>query len=68
MAVLKAAQRKRAWHLVINGKIKFPINDKAHAIAAKARINSASPPLTASQKARVLARANKFLKSKAKAS
>lgn len=64
MAVLKTAERKRAWHLVINGKVKFPINDVGHAKAALGRINQAKPPLTASQKARVRARARTFLKSK----
>jgi hypothetical protein len=36
---------------------KFPIPDKGHARAALGRINQAKPPLTASQKAKVLARA-----------
>lgn len=67
MAVLNTAERKRGWHLVINGKVKFPINDAGHARAALGRINSAKPPLTASQKARVRARAAKFLKSVKKA-
>ena len=64
MAVLKAAARKRSATIVVNGKPKFPMPDKAHARAAKARINQAKPPLTASQKARVLARANRILGTK----
>ena len=63
MAVLKTAQRKQAWHLVINGKVKFPINDAAHAKSALGRLNQAKPPLTAAQKASVRRRAAKFLKS-----
>jgi hypothetical protein len=64
MAVLKTKARKAAWHLVINGKVKFPINDKRHARAALGRINQAKPPLTASQKAAVRARAHKLLGTK----
>lgn len=67
MGVLNAKQRKRGWHLVVNGKVKFPINDAGHARAALGRLNQAKPPLTASQKARVRARAHTFLKSKKKA-
>lgn len=62
MGVLKAAARKRHATIVVNGKPKFPINDVGHAKAALARLDQAKPPLTASQKAKVRARARKFLK------
>lgn len=65
MAVLKAAARKRSATLVVGGKAKFPIPDKAHAKAALARLNQAKPPLTASQKAKVKARAYRVLGKKA---
>ncbi len=61
MAVLNAKQRKRSATIVVNGQAKFPMPDKAHARNALARLNQASPPLTASQKAKVRARANKML-------
>lgn len=61
MSVLKAHARKASATVVVNGKPKFPIPDKAHARAALARIDQASPPLTASQKAKVRARAHKVL-------
>ncbi len=61
MAVLKAKQRKRSATIVVDGQAKFPMPDKAHARNALARLNQAKPPLTASQKAKVRARANKML-------
>jgi len=61
MGVLKAAARKRHATVIVNGKPKFPINDVGHAKAALARIGQARPPLTAAQKARVRARAAKFI-------
>lgn len=64
MVVLKAKARKASATVVVGGKPKFPIPDAGHAKAALARINQARPPLTPSQKAKVRARANKFLKSK----
>ncbi len=64
MGVYKAAARKANATVVVKGKPKFPIKDKAHASVALARLNQAKPPLTASQKAKVRARANKFLKKK----
>jgi len=64
MGVLKAAARKRHATVIVNGKPKFPINDAGHAKAALARLGQAKPPLTAAQKAKVRARANKFLKKK----
>ena len=61
MAVLNAKQRKRSATIVVNGQAKFPMPDKAHARNALARLNQAKPPLTASQKARVKARAYRIL-------
>jgi len=61
MAVLNAKQRKRSATIVVGGKSKFPIPDKAHARAALARLNQAKPPLTPEQKARVRARAYHML-------
>lgn len=61
MAVLTQKQRHKSATVRVNGKDKFPIPDKAHARAAKARINQAKPPLTKSQKQRVLAKANRVL-------
>lgn len=61
MGVLNAKQRKRSATIVVGGKPKFPIPDKAHAKAALARLNQAKPPLTAEQKARVRARAYRVL-------
>ncbi len=65
MGVLKAAARKRSATIVVNGKAKFPMPDKAHARKALARLNQAKPALTASQKAKVRARANRILGKKA---
>lgn len=62
MAVLKAAARKRSATVVVNGQAKFPIPDAAHAKAALARLDQAKPALTPAQKAKVKARARKFLK------
>lgn len=64
MGVLKAKARKASATVVVNGKPKFPIPDAGHARAALARLNQAKPPLTPAQKAKVRARAAKFLKSK----
>lgn len=61
MAVLKAAARRRSATIVVNGKAKFPIPDKAHAKAALARLGQAKPPLTPAQKAKVRARAYRVL-------
>jgi hypothetical protein len=61
MAVLKAKARKKSATVVVDGKPKFPIPDKAHAKAALARIDQAKPPLTPSQKAAVKAKANRVL-------
>jgi len=61
MAVLNAKQRKRSATIVVNGQAKYPMPDKAHARNALARLNQAKPPLTASQKAKVRARANRML-------
>ncbi len=65
MAVLKATARKRSATIVVNGQAKFPMPDKAHARNALARLNQAKPPLTASQKAKVRARAHRILGTKA---
>lgn len=61
MGRLNAKQRKASATVVVNGKPKFPIPDKAHARAALARIDQAKPPLTASQKAKVRAKADRVL-------
>lgn len=61
MAVLNAKQKKRSATIVVNGKGKFPMPDKAHARNALARLNQARPPLTASQKAKIRARARRIL-------
>jgi len=61
MGVLSAKQRKRSATVVVGGESKYPIPDKAHAKAALARLNQAKPPLTPAQKARVRAKAHKFL-------
>lgn len=61
MAVLKAKERKRSATIVVGGKPKFPMPDAAHARNALARLNQAKPPLTASQKAKVRARARRIL-------
>ena len=65
MAVLKAKARAKSAVIKQKGKPpseqKFPIPDKAHARAALARIDQAKPPLTASQKAKVRARARAVL-------
>lgn len=64
MGTLNAKQRKASATVVVNGQAKFPIPDKAHARAALARLNQAKPALTASQKAKVRARAHKVLGTK----
>ena len=61
MAVLNAKQKKRSATIVVDGEAKFPMPDKAHARNALARLNQAKPPLTAAQKAKVKARANRIL-------
>lgn len=66
MAVLKAHARKASATVVVNGKPKFPIPDKAHARAALARIDQAKPPLTKAQKAKVRAKAHRVLGTKKK--
>lgn len=64
MGILNTKQRKRSATVVVNGVPKFPIPDKAHARAALSRLNQAKPPLTASQKAKVKARAYRMLGTK----
>lgn len=61
MAVLNAKQRKRSATIVVGGKAKFPMPDKAHARNALARLNQAKPALTPAQKAKVRARARRIL-------
>jgi hypothetical protein len=56
MAVLHEAQRKKYATI---GKDRYPINDKAHARAALARINQGN--LSSSEKAKVHARAESML-------
>lgn len=65
MAILDEEQREK--HAVIHtkgGEAKFPINDKAHARAALARLNQAKPPLTHDQKMKVIRAAHKMLGTK----
>ncbi len=64
MGILNAKQRKRSATIVVKGKPKFPIPDKAHARAALARLNQARPLLTPEQKARVKAKAYRMLGTK----
>ena len=64
MGIYKAAARKANATIVVKGKPKFPMKDKAHARVALARIDQAKPPLTASQKAKVRARAHRILGTK----
>ena len=64
MGILNAKQRRASATIVVNGQAKYPMPDKAHARAALARINQARPPLTASQKAKVRARAHRILGTK----
>ncbi len=66
MAVLKAAARRASATVVVKGKPKYPIPDKAHARAALARIDQAKPALSASQKAKVRAKAHRVLNTKKK--
>ena len=58
---ISAKRRKKTAVIHQGGKDKFPIPDKAHAKSALGRINQAKPPLTASQKAKVRARARAVL-------
>ncbi len=58
--ILNTKQRNAA-PTVAGGKFPIPPGDTGHAKAALARINQAKPPLTASQKATVRARAHKIL-------
>jgi hypothetical protein len=44
----------------VNGKAKFPINDKKHAQAALRMEGLAKPPLTPSQKSAIERKAAKF--------
>lgn len=61
MGIYKAAARKANATIVVKGKPKFPMKDKAHARNALSRLDQAKPPLTASQKAKVRARARRIL-------
>jgi hypothetical protein len=61
MGTLNAKQRKASATVTVGGQAKYPIPDKAHAKAALGRINQAKPPLTASQKAKVRAKAHRML-------
>lgn len=56
MAVLNEKQREASATI---GKDRYPINDKAHARAALARINQGG--LSESQKAKVRAKADRML-------
>lgn len=60
MGRYKAKARKANATVVVNGKPKFPIGDKPHAVAALQRLDQAKPPLTSAQKAKVRARAAEF--------
>jgi hypothetical protein len=61
MAVLNAKQKKAQATIVVNGKGKFPMKDKAHARNALSRLDQAKPALTPSQKAKIRARAARIL-------
>lgn len=61
MSTLSAKTRKKTATVVVNGKPKFPIPDKAHAKLALAMVNQAKPPLTPAQKQKVVAKAHKVL-------
>lgn len=56
MAILNQKQREASATI---GKDRYPINDKAHARAALARLNQGG--LSPSQKAKVRAKAHKML-------
>lgn len=60
MAYIPMARRKRTATVVVNGRPKYPIFNKATARAALRRINQAKPPLTAAQRAKVRARARRY--------
>ncbi len=57
---LNTKQRKKSATIEVDGKGKFPIPDKRHAIAAAERINQAKPPLTPEQREKVERREAKF--------
>ncbi len=65
MGRLTAKQRAKSAVIKRPGKPdseqSFPIPDAAHAKAALGRINQAKPPLTAAEKAKVRAKANRML-------
>lgn len=54
-------ERKATATVVVGGRAKFPMPDKAHARAALARVNQAKPPLTPAQKSKVIGRAHRML-------
>lgn len=54
-------EREASATVVVNGRPKFPMPDKAHARAALARVNQAKPPLTPAQKSKVENRAHRML-------
>ncbi len=56
-----ASERRASATVVVGGKPKFPMPDKAHARNALARENQAKPPLTPGQKAKVESRAHRIL-------
>lgn len=66
MAVLNAKQRAASAVIKPAGGAdsddKFPIPDAGHARAALGRVNQAKPPLTPSQKAKVVAKAHAVLR------
>lgn len=68
MAKLTAAKRKALPknEFALPGIEKYPVNDKAHARAAKSRASEmeAKGKLTPSQKSKIDAKANKVLKKK----
>lgn len=59
--MVKRGGKKMKATVVSGGEGKFPIPDKAHAVAALARIDQARPPLSSGQKAKVRAKARRVL-------
>jgi hypothetical protein len=54
-------EREATATVVVDGRAKYPMPDKAHARSALARIDQAKPPLTSEQKSKVENRAHRIL-------
>lgn len=59
-------KKRKKYATVAGDKYPIPPGDKKHARSALRLINSAKPPLTPAQKAKVKAKANKVLGKKKK--